>query len=56
MFDKDYCNMTDDTPNNLIDLGKDKIHPGPEHNLQYAKDLFRYSLRNLLIFSKLQKY
>ncbi len=45
MFDKDYCNLTDKTPNRLIDNGVDGIHPGPMHNRQYAEYL-REFIRN----------
>jgi lysophospholipase L1-like esterase len=45
MFDKDYCHLTDETPNRLIDNGTDGIHPGPKHNRLYAEYLREY-IRN----------
>lgn len=39
MFDKDYCHLTDETPNKLIDNGTDGIHPGPKHNRFYVQYL-----------------
>ena len=42
MFDKDYCNLTEETHNKLIDNGTDGIHPGPNHNKLYAKYLKEY--------------
>jgi hypothetical protein len=44
MFDKDYCNLTNETQNKLVDMGTDNIHPGPKHNLLYANELYRYIL------------
>ena len=39
MFDRDYCHLTEETPNKLIDNGVDGIHPGPKHNRIYAQYL-----------------
>lgn len=40
MFNKDYCHLTDKTPNKLIDNGTDGIHPGPIHNKTYSEFLY----------------
>ena len=42
MFDKDYCHLTDETANKLIDNGVDGIHPGPLHNKLYAEFLYKF--------------
>jgi lysophospholipase L1-like esterase len=53
ILDCDYCNMTDETDNRLIDNGTDGVHPGPKHNLQYATELHNYIMHNSLIINKL---
>ena len=39
MLDKDYCNLTNETANKLLDNGTDNIHPGPKHNRFYAESI-----------------
>ncbi len=51
ILDCDYCNMTDETDNRLIDNGTDGVHPGPIHNFKYAEKLFNHihtNFRNYL--------
>jgi lysophospholipase L1-like esterase len=49
MFDKDYCNLTNETDNKLLDNGTDGIHPGSKHNKLYAEYLKEYINNKTLI-------